>query len=494
MNYKELTQEELEDIFEGVTFKTPPMKHQLISLVFALDKQRKRVNYIHDIGTGKTLTALYTMMLWKAKKTLVVCPNSVLEKTWIPQIHQHTNFSCIPLTGSTEERKKKLEENFDIYVINYEGLPWLYCRRDEVIVNGKRKREFVIDPKLYIDGFDCIVFDEIHKLKSFKSLRTKICRRLSNKAKYAIGLTGTPVATGELDLWSEYWVLDLGQTLGTNFYRFRDTYFYERFYDWGLKRNAKDQIMRKLEHCTIRFDREECFELPEKQYQIRSAFPTEEQLQLINNVLEGNTIEIGNGSLNTEQTLTASMRLLQVTGGHLPTFTEDGVKTINRIITPKLQLLLECIEEVKGKVIVFHQFEDEGRQIEEMLRKNKISYRSLRGEIKDKQHQYECFRSNPKIKVLVAHPKCGGEGIDLIEATTMIFYSNSYSPIDRAQSEGRIYRKGQTKKCLFIDLVLEGTIDEIVAQRVEDRKTMLENILDYMRQYHLNERTCDGDS
>jgi ERCC4-related helicase len=125
--------------------------------------------------------------------------------------------------------------------------------------------------------------------------------------------------------------------------------------------------------------------------------------------------------------------------------------------------------------------------IESALTREKIRFRSLRGEIKDKDKGYEQYLSDPKIKVLVANPQCGGEGIDRLQnvCNTVIFYSNANtdSPILRLQAEGRIYRTGQTKKSLFIDLVLEGTTDEIVSGRVKQGKETLDEILQYFKNF-----------
>lgn len=446
-----------------------------------MDQNRKRVCFCHDIGTGKTLIALYTIKLWRARRTLIVCPNSTIRKTWEPQVKKYTDFSYIILKGTTEERAYKLQANRQLYIINYEGLMHLYGQRVE---DG-----FVIDKKSFVDEFDCLIFDEIHHLKNWAALQTKIARELSKKAEYVIGMTGTPIAKDELDLWSEYLIIDGGVSLGTNFFAFRGTYFNSYSITlknsgrdillWSIRKGAKDQILNRVANCTLRFSREECLDLPELQYETYSAQPTKKQIEILNKIGEGTAIELENGQLSKQNVFVRSMRMQQVTGGFLPN--DQGEPT--SIDTPKLDLLEECLEEIEGKVVVFHTFIEEGRRIESLLEKNKIKFRSLRGEIKDKDKQYIEFREDPTVKVLVAHPKCGGEGIDLYEAATMIFYSSPSGPITRNQAEGRIYRQGQTKKCLIIDLVLEDTVDEIVAKKAETNQQRLSMILNFFKTF-----------
>jgi superfamily II DNA or RNA helicase len=484
IDYKNISKKTLQETFADIKFKTSPMHHQLVSLAFALDMNRKRVVFVHDIGTGKTLVALYTAMLWGCKKILVVCPNSTLKKTWAPQVIEHTDFSHAVLTGSTVERLEILKKKKDIYIVNYEGLMYLYSTK----VNKKGKKTHKVDRKKMIHDFDCIIIDEVHKLKSHNSLRTKILRRLSEKTEFIIGLTGTPIGKKELDLWAEYWVIDLGNLLGNSFIMFRNIYFKPTWYDWKIKDDVtKEKLLQRVSPITLRYDREECFDLPPRlPYQVRSISPTDEQCFLMNGIIEGKELEYRNNLIPPYDALQKGMRLAQITGGFVTTFDKDsGEKNVLRFKSnPKLDLLLECLEEINDKVIIIHRFVEEGRIIEEGLRKEKYTFRSLRGEIKDKDQEYFDFINKSEIKCLIANQQCGGEGLDkLICSSTMIFYSNERSALLRKQTEGRIDRKFQTKRCLFIDLTLEDSIDEVIANNLKKGKDTIDEELRYIREF-----------
>ncbi len=502
INYKKLSMEQLKRMFEGVRFKTPPMHHQLVSLAFALDLDRTRVNFVHDIGTGKTLVGLYTAWLWRPRSILVVCPNSVIRKTWVKQIKKHTDFSYIVLDGTTEERIEKLKQRADIYLINYEGLMYVWGKKSGVYSKKGSflGNSFEVDYSKFDNYFDCLIFDELHKLKNHESIRTRIAHQLSLKARYVIGLTGTPISTSEMDLWAEYWVIDNGESLGHNFFSFRRSFFKEGFYDWKIKGEAaQKRMLDKIGHVTLRYDREECFDLPLRQPpQIRLGVPTKEQMKLYNSIINELRIELRTGVLKKQDALHRSLRLLQVCGGFLPVIDEEtGEQKIEYLRTnPKMELLLEVLEEIRGKVVVFHQFVPEGRLIENALRKEGYSFASLRGEIKGKDTEYERFLHDPKVKILVANPQCGGEGVDELQdiCSVMVFYSSPYLALIRRQAEGRIERKGQNKHCLFIDLVLEGTMDEIVLQGLEEGKELLDNVLRYIREFRYKQsRSSNND-
>ena len=81
-----------------------------------------------------------------------------------------------------------------------------------------------------------------------------------------------------------------------------------------------------------------------------------------------------------------------------------------------------------------------------------------------KQATVESFQQGAT-DVLFCNIKAGGRGHTLTAADTMIFMDWSWSDADNKQAEDRICRMGQTSnKCLYIDLILDHWIDEIVAE------------------------------
>ena len=69
----------------------PPMRHQLLTLGKVVSNDLNRTALFHDVGTGKTLTALWIAQHWKSKKILVVCPRSAF-RAWKRDISKYTPF------------------------------------------------------------------------------------------------------------------------------------------------------------------------------------------------------------------------------------------------------------------------------------------------------------------------------------------------------------------------------------------------------------------
>jgi len=482
-NIKTWTTDELNEVFDFYRFKTQPRLHQLQTVAWACDK--KRVSLWHDVGTGKSLTALYLAQIWGCEKILIVSPNSIL-KGWREQIELHTNSSYTILQGSADERREKLNEPADIYVINYEGLLVLFAEKYAVLnkQTGKDEWKRRIDHKaVRAAKFDCIIFDECHKLKSRKAHRTKIAHAMSNATTRSIIMTGTPVSTGEEDLWSEYWCLDNGATFDNlSYWQYMRRYFKKGWFEWNITDRGKERILEAVAISTLRFDREECCDLPSKTYLERTSPMTSEQKKLTDDIVNGLQIEIDDSKLGTQEILQQGIKLAQIAGGFLK-MSDGTTKRFKK--NPKIDMLAEVLEESRGKVIVFHEYIEEGRMIAELLRKMKIGFAELRGEVKDKDEEYRRFREDDDCRVLVAHPLSGGEGLNLQVASVIWFYSNGYSgAVIRNQCEGRIWRQGQERACVIGDLIVEGTIDQHKCQVLQDRKAMAGAILAYVNDWN----------
>ena len=84
---------------------------------------------------------------------------------------------------------------------------------------------------------------------------------------------------------------------------------------------------------------------------------------------------------------------------------------------------------------------------------------------------------NDPLRFFVGQPSTGGYGITLTEASTVIYYSNSYNLEHRIQSEDRAHRIGQAKSVTYIDLYTPHTIDEKITQALRDKINLAGEVL-----------------
>jgi len=488
--YKNLTREELDYIFKGKDFKADPRWHQLVSLAFA--SSRTRVAYFHGIGTGKTPSALYTLQMWGCKRVLVVCPTSAMD-AWEEAIPKFTDFSYQFLTGTRTDRRYKLKLESNISVINYEGLKSLYAS----LVRSQEKDgrgSWEIDPLSFDTGFDCVVFDEIHKCSNYKTLQSKICVELSKRSGNIIGLSGTPIDKSLLDLFNIYYTLDFGKSLGNNFFCYRTKYFYKAGFNWKPKKGVDQEILSKLSDSTISFDRDECFDLPELQEVDLWLEPSNNFNWTQKAIIDGDPIDttVGKSSCNQANGVIAdtdSKRvtlLRQIPSGFL--YCGDGYRggylTLND--NPKLVALMDALDGTGSHVIIFYQYMAEYDIISASLKSKKISFVSINGSHsqKEKRANIQKFRGG-KFKVMLAHPNCASEGFDGTVANVLIFFTPISSPKVRNQCIGRIWRSGQKEKSLVINLLLKGSIDKVRIDSRNDRTSVVKLVMEFIKNYHL---------
>lgn len=469
LKYKSLSKEELDYAMENLSFKKEPRWHQKVSLAFAVG--RSRIAYFHGIGTGKTPSALFTAQMWERNRILVVCPISAIN-AWVTLTPEFSDFDLNVIDGTRDNRRRKLNEDKNVCVINYEGLKSVYGTMQKDQSSGKRS--WGIDLSKFVDKFDCIIFDEIHRCSNYKSLQSRICFELSRRSKTVIGLSGTPVDKSLLDLFNIYQVLDLGRTLGNSFFLYRNKYFYKAGFNWKTKNGKRDEILSKLSDSTICFTRDECTDLPELQEVDLWLNPDSEFLNLQKAIVEDDSTSDGK----------KVSALRQIPSGFV--YKGDGYKDgYTQLKSTKLDALIEIIKDIDLPIIVFYHYRATYEMISSLLKREKIkSVCAIGGQNpNDRQEEINKFKSG-KFKVMLAHQNCASEGFDATIAKTLVFFSTVASPKIRSQCIGRIWRSGQTEKSLVINLLLRKSTDWVAIKSRNDRTSMVKEVTSFIRGYH----------
>lgn len=498
---KSLKREDYLYAFEKEKFKTTPMTHQYASMAWAM--VRNEVMFLHDIGTGKTLTAIYTTQLWDVDRVLVVCPTSVMG-TWKEQLEDHSSYTYALLEGTSQNRRNIVKNDFSrFHIINYEGLKTVWADKKEVVIKdrGKAKKVNKFLPNrqaITKSGYDCIILDEFHRVKDWESLQTQVIYDLSLFADKKIMMSGTPVAKDVRDFWAEMMVLDDGETLGSIQFEFLHTYMNlidfgtgkHSFKEWVPKKGSVDKILKLISPKAMRYDVEECFDLPEKIYQKRYVNLSSEQIKATDAVINNLKLELGDGELSIDNVENKASKLVQIASGFYYQYDAKGNRKIYHFAkVPKIEEFISMLQtEIHGKVIVFHNFVETAHILEVRLKKAKIKSRAVRGEITNKSKQLEDFKTKPDVRVLLAHPKSGGEGLNLQCAHTIVFIEQLYEGSTlRPQCEGRVWRKGQKERCLMLDIMAvhprnsHACIDEYIAEMAKGKKDMAHYLLDWVR-------------
>ena len=514
-DYKSLTDVDLREIFTNIQFKLTPRWNQYVSLAHAASRRREA--YFHDVASGKTPLALMTAQMWGCKKLLVVCPTSALG-AWERDVPKASNYSIQFLCDSDTKKRRVALDRFkhDVYVTHYEGLKTLFAgifiittyncpkcyKQDEFISekpverlvcsrccksfpskgNSKSVRKWLIDPQRFKYQFDCLILDEVHRCSEYKSLQSQICLKLSQRSKCAIGLSGTPIDHNLLEMFNIMLVLDLGRSLGSNFFTYRNTYFTKYGFNWELKKNAQEQILARIRESSISFGIDECIDLPPVIEEVQTVPSFDEYTRIHDQIVSGQVDHKG----HTVKFVTDPGRLealRQLCNGFIYTKDEER-EAIVLNHQPKVDALIDTITDTGKKVLVFYHYSATRLIIEAGLRKAGIPYVSMYGSqpIADRRLAEKQFRNDPTIRTLIAQKTIASEGFDGTAASIVVYFSPVGSPKIRTQCHGRIRRPEQKEsKLVSMDLAIKGSMDESVIKNRSDRFDFVTDCMEYLR-------------
>jgi SNF2 family DNA or RNA helicase len=464
-------------------FKTKPYAHQMTALEKSWNKETYA--YFMEMGTGKTKVLIdNAAMLYDKGKidgVLIIAPKGVI-KTWYEQelpthLPDHIeNVSILWQANITKTQKEKLDSLFEpeellhILIMNVEAF------------STTKGTEFA---HKYISCHNTLmVIDESTTIKNPSAKRTKNILKLSTETKYRRIMTGSPVTKNPLDLYSQCEFLDPWLLDFTSYYAFRNRYaemktlnvrgrsiqIVDKFKNLG-------ELSDQLKEFSYRVLKEDCLDLPEKNWTKRQITLTPDQRKLYIQMKQTALAHLNGKVTSTVTVLTQLMRLHQITCGH---FTADDGST-QPIDNNRISELMNVISEMEGKAIIWAHYQyDITSIIKEIVKVHGpgsvVDYYGLTPQ-DERQDNIRKFQDDPRCRFIVGTPSTGGYGITLTAANTVIYYSNGYDLEKRLQSEDRAHRIGQKKNVTYVDIIAEDTVDEKIVKALRDKINIASQVL-----------------
>lgn len=422
-----------------------------------------------DMGMGKTaitLMAVEYLMYeqFEIYKVLVVCPLRVT-RTWKDEIEKWeqlsgTRYSIV--TGTAAQRKKALETDADIYIINRENVPWLI---------EKSGCQFM---------FDMVVIDELSSFKNHQTARHKALMRVRPKVRRIVGLTGTPASQGLMDLFAEFKLLDMGQRLGRFIGQYRLNYFKPDkvngpiVYSYKLLPGAEEQIYDKISDITISMKAVDHLDMPEL---ISTEYPVyldEKEMEKYESLKKDLILSTTEHEVTAANAASLVNKLSQMANGAVYTDDAEIVTFHDR----KLDALEDIIEAANGKpLLVAYWFKHDYTRIVQRLEKLGISYMKI-----DSNESITKW-NNREIPVALIHPASAGHGLNLQKGgNTMVWFGLTWSLELYQQCVCRLYRQGQTEDTVtIIHLIAQGTVDEKIMKALSIKDTTQAALIDAVK-------------
>jgi len=238
-----------------------------------------------------------------------------------------------------------------------------------------------------------------------------------------------------------------------------------------------EELSESLKAFSYRILKENCLDLPNKIYMEREIQLTSEQERLYEQMRQEALATLNGKTVTTMTALTQLMRLHQITCGHFAA--DDG--SIQEVKNNRLAELLDVLDEIEGKAIIWAHYQHDVKNIFKLLEEKygPGSVVHYYGRTLPEQRDYAIknFKENDRVRFFVGTPQTGGYGITLVQASTVIYYSNGYDLEKRMQSEDRAHRIGQKKKVTYIDFIAPNTIDEKIRKALRKKINIASKVM-----------------
>jgi|GEM_PF-623162 len=454
-----------------------PYQHQRSGVEFLLSNPAAAL--LDEMGCGKTFQIASALgVLFQEKeidRALIVVPMSLL-KTWQEELKLSLPIDFNVIGGTPAQRAKAFQSKASIYLVHYEGL-----RLEE-----ERFKE-------WMEAGSCaLVFDESQRIKNLQAQTTQAALRLRPVSKRCVIATGTPIANRPIDLFSQYLVMDQGETFGTRFPAFKNTFCEMEIQKLNVGRKTirvekfigtrnPDELQSRILRTSLRRLKSEVLDLPPILFKDFVVELKAEQKHMYAQMRDHLRLEIGNMSekeLSSEAAniVVKLLRLSQIASS--PSLLDPAYKGPNAKQSELDDLLDDVFSDDSKKVILWSHYVENVRRFVELYA-DKYGAVGHTGEmdVAERQESVKSFQDKPECRLFIATPQSAKEGLTLLPrdgkmvADTMVYLDLSFDSGSYVQSQARFHRIGQQAvRCLVVHLVAEGTVDEYI------RKTVLEKL------------------
>lgn len=431
-----------------------------------------------DMGLGKTIQTLAMLLHEKEKSgslpgpVLLICPTSVVSN-WNREVRRFAPaLSTLMHQGGDRLREEAFiqrAKTSDMVLTSY-----ALVRRD-------------IETLKQIDWFG-VVLDEAQNIKNPETKQTRAIRQLP--AGFRVALTGTPVENRLSELWSIMHFLNPGYLSSRKNFRQHFAAPIERYKDEKATGQLRKMVMPFILR-RVKTDPSVIQDLPDKLEMKTYCTLSEEQATLYESVVQTSMQEVAEASGIQRRGLVLSMLMkLKQICNHPAQFLHqinesagyDPEREIER--SGKLSRLVEMLEEavsVGDRVLIFTQFAEMGHMLKAQLQQQLgLSTLFLHGGTPAEKRtvMVRRFQEDPTgPPVFILSLKAGGTGLNLTRASHVFHFDRWWNPAVENQATDRAYRIGQKQNVQVHKFVCAGTIEEMVDEMIEGKKSLAEAVV-----------------
>lgn len=499
--------------------------HQEEGVKFLLT--RKKCILAHQMGGGKSLTAIVGALEGNFQKILVICPASV-KPTWFREINRFLHEDEITIVeGSTWKENRFTVINYDIldnfyeipmetvkrrvrYVDDMGNIKYKYEEKEVVSKKGAVIKEAMANSQLFQMEFDCVIIDEAHRLSNANSGRYKIISDLLKRSQpnYIWELTGTMITNNPMNLYNILKIIDAeitndwvnyvktycdGKQIFVKGERDKLTYGYLKkcgvssWYDLNqnqkaylnqyLEDNCKkiwltsgssnlEELKERIKHLYLRDLNEDIYKNFSKETIVLSYDLTNEEKEYYDQVWEQYVAEHADEDTDITKLIT-NKKLI-----------ESSVlrQATSQMMVPHTIKLAEEIIEKGEKVIIFCAFDKEIYALQEHFG-DKCVVHNGKITAKNKEKVLSAFTNDENVTVFLGNLVSSSVGLTLTAANNIIFNSVSWLPAENQQAEYRILRIGQTRDCKIFYQKFANTYHEKMFEILDIKNEIIDSVI-----------------
>lgn len=446
--------------------KFKPFDHQIVMSEF-LTMHRRAFN-LSEMGTAKTNAALWAadwlMSTGRIRKALVLSPLSTLERVWATDIFDTLmHRRCAILHGDVNRRMYRLNTDVDFYILNHDGL------KIERLVNEIMKRPDI----------DLVIVDEASMFRNHRTGKYKALAKLVARTDLRLWLlTGTPCPNDPTDAWALAKLVS-PERVPKFFGGFqRQTMQQISKFKWVPLAGAYNVAFAAMQPA-VRFKKAECLDLPPVTSQDRQCQMTKEQRKLFEELRKTMVLEAQSGEKITAANAADKIgKLRQILCGAIKI--DDDYEVLEH--GPRLDVLMECIQEAAAKVLIIAPFKGIVRALAKELEPH-YSVGVLNGDVSPgaRDRIIRDFKTTKDPHILLCHPKVMSHGLNLTEADMLISYAPIYSNDEWQQVMERFNRAGQTRKMTIVRMAAHP-LEWSIYKMLDNRQSTQNSILDLFKQ------------
>ncbi len=432
--------------------------HQIVAAMFMNITRNTLIS--HEMGLGKTLSAILYVEMNGFEQVLVVTPNS-LKFNFYGEVKKFTN-STVHIVNWKKNTCGIEEAKY--VIINYDFF-------NPSIKSGRFLTKW---KKLGIDRIDVVICDESQKIKNTKANTYKNFNSTFKKNRFKgdkiskIFLSGTPAPNRAYELYTVlHQISPLDFETKTYFQKYYCGMEYDHDSGWGYHTNTAEQKFEELYHKIAPFTHRKrkidaLKDLPDKTYQRIILEMTDEEERIYEEIEAGvanEFVEHPNGN-----PLTTMIRLRQY------------------LAQVKIQHAIELIENIfhsGEKVVVVDFFKESLNELKEKFG-DIVGLHT--GDITDLEKRAEIVKTfqdpDSKMRGFLGSIQTCNYGLTLTAASKLFIMTLPYSVGEYDQVSDRLHRIGQKAAVNIYVLTFPDTIDDYVFSAIEGKRKEIIKVID----------------